>query len=151
VRAAVSIVVLGLFLSACGGDKAAVPTRTTVPPTTASGSSLPPRCIVVPPAIARAVASQLKGKGHKLVGAQAVKTTAFSSVFFVSARIRGAPSTPIGTWATNNLDIGGLVFSIDPVAKKYSKWGDGSQFDPKLTMKADGARVSRVCAKRASA
>jgi len=151
VRAAVLVVGLVFVLSACGGDNAAGPAaRTTARATTAAGLPVPPRCIVVPAAVVRAVASELRGNGRRLVSAQAVKTTAFSSVFFVSGKIRGAPSTPIGTWATNNLDIGGLIFSIDSVAKRFSKWGDGSKFDPKLTMKLDGARLSRTCTKRAS-
>ena len=98
----------------------------------------------------RAIASELKGKRRTLGSAQAVKTTAFGSVFFVSAKINGVPSAPIGTWATNNLDIGGLILAIDRVAKKFSRWGHGSTFDPKLTMRLDGARLSRTCSKRAS-
>ena len=79
-----------------------------------------------------------------------MRADAFRSVFFVSGRIEGAPSDPIGTWATNNLSFGGVVFSVDPVAKKLSRWGDGALFRPKLTMDLDGARLSRTCVVQAS-
>jgi hypothetical protein len=154
VRAGVIVVAFVLLLSACDGEDASLPGQTTAAApttTTTAGPDVPPRCIVVPPVIVRAIATELKGKGRKLAFAQAVKSTDFGVVFFVSARINGAPSTPIGTWATNNLEFGGLIFSIDPVAKRYSRWGDGSQFDRKLTLKADGARISRTCTKRVSA
>ena len=104
------------------------------------------------PVVSEAIVSGLKGKnkGRTLTLAHAVKSDAFGSVFFVSGRIEGAPSDPIGTWATNNLSFGGVVFSVDPVAKKLSGWADGAQFRPKLTMKLDGARLSRTCVKQAS-
>jgi hypothetical protein len=143
-----------VVVAACGGgDEAAAPT-TTGPAaereTTTAGTALSPRCTAGTAAITHAIASGLKGKGRQLTSVYAVKSTAFGSVFFVSGRINGAPSNPIGTWATNNLNLGGLMFSVDPVAKKYSRWANGAAFEPKLTMKIDGARDSRACVTRAT-
>jgi len=142
-----------VLLVGCGGGDEAAPTTTgsaAEPPTTSSGSKLSPRCTEGTTTITHAIGSGLKGKGRELTSVYAVKSTAFGSVFFISGRIKGAPSRPIGTWATNNLNLGGLMFSVDPVAKKYSRWANGAAFEPKLTLKVEGARASRSCVKRAT-
>jgi hypothetical protein len=143
--------VLGLvvLLAGCGDDGEAEQPETGAA-ATAAAPVLDPRCIAVNPIVSNAVGSGLKAKSHALALAHAVKSDAFGSVFFVSARVDGAPSEPIATWATNNLSFGGVMFSIDPVAKKLSRWGDGAKFRPKLTMSLDGARLSRTCVKQAS-
>lgn len=137
-----------LILAACGGGRETAATTapaTTTQPTTAAASNVGARCIEVTSVITHAIDSGLKRKRWTLTDVYAVKTREYGSVFFVSARVKGAPRNPVGTWATNNLNLGGLMFSVDPVAKKMSKWAEASAFDPKLTMKLDGARQSRGC------
>jgi hypothetical protein len=154
VRRSALLVGMLLAVAGCGGgDRESAPTSsvaTTTTQATTAGPKLNPRCTEGTTTIADAIASGLKGKGRTLSSVYAVKSTAYGSVFLVSGRIQGAPSNPIGTWATNNLNLGGLMFSVDPVAKKFSRWADGGAFDPKLTMKIDGARASRACVKQAS-
>ena len=140
-----------LLLAACSGDGERESAQSTsAPQATTAEPKLDPRCIAVPPAVSSAIATGIYGTRQTLTSAYAVKSSAFGSVFFVSGRVSRAPSSPIGTWATNNLSFGGLIFSVDRVAKKLSRWADGAKFRPKLTMKLDGARVSRTCAKQAS-
>jgi len=136
-----------VLASGCGGDDD--DSASTTSATTSAESKLDRRCIEATTLITNAIGAGLKVKGRKLGLAHAVKSTAFGSVFFVSGEIVGATSKPIGTWATNNLNLGGLIFSVDPVAKKLSRWPSGAGFDPKLTMKLDGARLSRTCVKQA--
>ena len=112
---------------------------------------LSPRCTEGTSVITHTLDQGLKKKRWTLSDVYAVKTTAYGSVFFVSGRIDGAPKSPIGTWATNNLNLGGLMFAVDPVAKKLSKYAAASKFDPNLTMKLDGARESRACVRQAGA
>jgi hypothetical protein len=144
---------IALVAAACGGGEdatVATPTTTASTQATTAGPKLSPRCIEAPTVIANAIGSGLKKKRWTLADVYAVKTTAYGSVFFVSGRIEGAPASPIGTWATNNLNLGGLMFSVDPAAKRLSKWPDGSSFEAKLTLKVDGARESRACVRQAS-
>jgi hypothetical protein len=53
----------------------------------------------------------------------------------------------IGVWATNNIDEagGGLIFSVNEVAKEFSDWGDGSLTDARTSMTDDGAEEARDC------
>ena len=143
-----------LALTSCGGDGESAATTTspaaTTQATTTAASTPTSRCTETPSVIVHAIDSGLDRKRWTLADVYAVKTKAYGSVFFVSGRIDGAPSSPIGTWVTNNLNLGGLMFSVDPVAMKLSKWADASKFDPKLTMKLDGARQSRACVKQAA-
>jgi hypothetical protein len=143
-----------LAASGCGGDggSGAAPASSTATSaeTTTAGPALNPRCVEATTTITRGISSGLKGKGRTLKNAYAVKSTEFGSVFFVSGNIDGAPSYPMATWATNNLNLGGLMFSVDGTAKRLSRWANGSKFEPKLTMRLDGARLSRDCSRKAS-
>ena len=147
------LLLAAVLLAGCGGDGSASQSTAESATTEAQTTTAPkvgPRCLEATTVITHAIDTGLKGKGRTLTDVYAVKTNAYGSVFFVTARIKGAPATPIGTWATKNLNLGGLMFSVDPVAKKLSKWGNAALFDTKLTMKADGARESRACVKSAS-
>jgi hypothetical protein len=144
-----------LLVAGCGGDdsvttavQSTARTATTSAQATTAASNVGPRCVAGTSVITNALDSGLKRKPWTLTDVYAVKTREYGSVFFVSGRVKGAPKRPIGTWATNNLNLGGLMFSVDPVAKKLSKWGDASAFDAKLTMKLDGARQSRACVRQ---
>jgi hypothetical protein len=140
---------VALTASACGGnDNSAKRTVfvATLPPTFRH-----PRCLNVPPTLVNAIRSGVTAQGGaSLRYAQAVKSADFSSVYFVSADIQATGlggSDDVATWATNRLRVGGLIYSVDAFANKYSDWPDGYQTNAKLTMIDEGAELSQECVK----
>ena len=96
--------------------------------TTSTAAPNRSHCIVVPTSVVSAIQSGLTVHGGgKLVGARAVRSRDYSSVYFVWAKIRGPGmgTRTIGTWATNRLRIGGLIYAVDALANEFSDWGDG--------------------------
>jgi hypothetical protein len=148
----VALLALGVALtaSACGGnDNNAKRQRffvATVAPTTRH-----PRCLNVPPTVITSIRSRLTAQGRpSLRYAQAVKSADFESAYFVSADIQAVGldgSDDVATWATNRLRVGGLIYSVDAFANKFSLWPDGYQTNAKLTMIDDGAELSKECVK----
>ncbi len=139
-----TLVVASVFaLSGCGGS--------------ASGGSEPvtdeaksERCLDPPPAVVEAIASALTVTGGgSLRDAQAVRSSDFEAVWFVSAEIDGPEieeDGQIGTWATNALKDGyGTTYSVNSLAKEFSDWGDGGKTDANFSMSDDGAYESRDC------
>ncbi len=49
---------------------------------------------------------------------------------------------------TNDLNGGGLIYSVDAVAEEFSDWGPGGQTDAGFSMSDDGAQESVDCAKQ---
>jgi hypothetical protein len=135
-RLLVAAAVFMLLGSACGGGGE----------TTAST-----RCKPVPPALTKAIESGLTVTGGgTLKNAQAVKSEDFKRVYFISAEINGPGMEKpgeIGTWAKSGpLQVGGgLILSVDSLAKEFSNWGDGGKTDAQLSMDDDGAQESHDC------
>ncbi len=94
-----------------------------------------------------AISSGLKiGGGGTIRGAQAVRSTDFERVWFVSADLQGSGlegKTDIATWATNDLNGAGAIYSVDAVAAEFSDWGR----PPSMSMSDDGAQASAQCAR----
>jgi hypothetical protein len=115
-------------------------------PESSTGRSFPSvRCVSVSGAMLDAIATGLTASGDaSLVDGRAVRSTDFSSVYFVAARIRGPGmgDDTVGIWATNDLQDDGPFFAVDGYAHEFSDWGrrtDVSQFD-------DGAQEAKACA-----
>jgi hypothetical protein len=144
VKRLLPLVLLASVAVACGGggsgEQAATP---PLPP------SRDARCVNVPASVVRAIATGLTVEGGgSLRFAQAVKSSDFASVYFVSADIQGSGlegSDDVGTWATNRLALGGLIFAVDGVAQEFSDWGHGDTTDADMTMADDGGDLSTEC------
>lgn len=126
------LLIATLLVAACGG---------TGTPASSPASS---RCQAAAPALVDAIEAGLTVTGGgSLANAQAVQSTAFQNGYFVSARIEGqGMSSTMGTWATNDLNGGGSIFSADSFAREFSEWGDG----PGFSSSDDGFEESRRCA-----
>jgi hypothetical protein len=148
-QSALLSVVLALTASACGANDNNVKRRVFV--ATVAPTVRHPRCLNVPPALLTAIRSAVTAQGGaSLRYAQAVKSADFSSAYFVSADIQAAGlerSDELATWATNRLRVGGLIYSVDGFANKFSDWPDGWQTSAKLNMSDDGAELSQECVK----
>jgi hypothetical protein len=126
-----------LTASACGGDSD-------------SGGEAS-RCRDVPQGLVDGIEEGLTVTGGgTLRDAQAVKSEDFERVWFISAEIDGPGiegDGDIGTWAKSGpLAVGGgLILSVDAVAKEFSDWGHGDTTDAELSMSDDGAQESHDC------
>ena len=134
-------VALVLLASACGGGGGQEPS------TDEGGEA---HCQNVPKAVVKAIRTGLTVEGGgSLRSVQAVKSKDFKSVYFVSADIEGPGlegTDDVATWATNRLKVGGLIYSVNEVAKEFSDWGDGGETDAQFSMDDHGAEESQVCA-----
>ncbi|GEM_PF-4067896 len=116
-------------------------------PTSTVAPQVSSRCEEVPEIVVTTIASRLNG-GTSLKNAKAVKSSDFTSVYFVSALIIGPgiqEGTALGTWATNRLDGTGIILTADSFAKEFSDWPEGSKTDARIAMSQDGARPSQAC------
>jgi hypothetical protein len=148
--AAVVVSLLLAFAAGCGGDDSdTVGATETKPADDLAAATIDPRCSIVPPVIVKTLERGLKKSGQRsLRFAQSIKSRDFGSVYFVAADVEGkglGGADDVGVWAMNNLTFGGVVFAVNAVAKELSEFGDGAKFDPKLTMKNEGAELSRRC------
>lgn len=132
-----AVLVSVVMLAGCGGSSGQAPT--TDQPSDTS------RCVDVSAAKLAAIEAGLTIDGGGGLGsAAAVRSSDYSRVYFVSAVLvgPGLGGDTIGTWATNRLGEGGMIFSVDGTAKEFSEWGDAggrfSAFD-------DGAQESKDC------
>jgi len=109
------------------------------------------RCEGVPQTVISNIESGLKINGcGSLRNAKAVKSNDFSSVYFVSANLKGdglEDNDNIATFAVNNLDGSGLIFSVNYVAKEFSDWSFGPDTSANISMSDDGAYESANCVK----
>jgi hypothetical protein len=105
----------------------------------------PSRCEPVPAALVSAISSGLTvNGGGSLSNAQAVRSTSFSKVWFVAARINGSGmgADSVGVWATNDLAGAGMVYAIDGLAHEFSDWGVAKD----ISRSDDGYAEARACA-----
>ena len=79
--------------------------------------------------------------GKRLVGPVAVRSDDFSQVYFVAGRVAGEPAL----WAMNQLDGGGLIYSINQHAYDVSHMGFGESTDAHITEGDDGASEALSC------
>ena len=79
-------------------------------------------------------------EGRSLGKAAAVKSEDYEDVWMVAAMIEGAHDA--GVWATNDLQGGGVIFSVDGFANQFSDWGrlEGA------SITTDGADEAKDCA-----
>lgn len=107
------------------------------------------RCLDIPANVVERIESGLDiaGEGY-LRNVKAVKSNDFESVYFVSGDLQGAGlegENDLATFATNQLDHTGLIFSVNTVAAEFSVWPLGRDTDSNITMSDDGARESYDC------
>lgn len=107
-------------------------------------------CLTVPPSKVDQIESGLTVQGGgNLRSAEAVRSGAHRSVYFVSADLEGPGLEGPGhlaTWAVTELnDTGGLVLAVSGQAKEFSDWPAGEQTDARTTMSDPGARESQSC------
>lgn len=112
------------------------------------------RCESVQPELIKIIESGLTvGGGGKLetASASAVKSNSFKNVYFISAEIQGSGMEgqgEIGLWSTNSLTAGkGMIFSVNSMAREFSKWPDGTKSKAELSQFDDGAQESMECVK----
>ena len=159
-RIRLAVVACVLALVGCGGGNdaneqpQAIPAETTVATTTTTvattTTTVPSRCEKVSSALLNAIAEGLTvSGGGRLRNGYAVKSKDFSKVYMVAADIQGAGmegNSEVGVWATNSLDIGGLIFAVDGFAQEFSDWGDGDTTDANITQSSDGVSEAKECA-----
>jgi len=88
--------------------------------------------------------------GGSLRRVKAVKSTDFSSLYFISADLEGAgleSTDDIATFATNKLDGTGMIFTVNHTAQTFSVWPFGPNTKAGMSMSDDGAAQSQACAK----
>ena len=82
-------------------------------------------------------------KSDQMIDSSGVKFPAY----FLSADII-APSgeAVVGTWVTTEVTKPGLIYSVSPQAKKYSRWAQvGTPSTAGITMETPGAKESVSC------
>jgi len=82
-------------------------------------------------------------KSDQMIDSSGVKFPAY----FLSADIV-APSgeAVVGTWVTTEITKPGLIYSVSPIAKKYSSWAQvGDSSTAGFTMQTAGAKESVAC------
>ena len=88
--------------------------------------------------------------GGTLRDAWAVKSSDYSSVWFIAAEMDfdGAGGDgEIGVWATNDLEPVVGFFSVNSLALEFTDWADGPSSDAQLSMSDDGASEAEECVK----
>ena len=114
----------------------------------------PSACLQFSPDLMPALTGGLNGKDFRMANAWAVKSPQpvdSSGVklpaYFLSADII-APSgeAVVGTWLTTGVTQAGLMYSVSPQAKKYSKWAQvGDASTAGISMETEGAKASVSC------
>jgi hypothetical protein len=139
------LVWLVAVLLACSG-----PTTVTPAPAPAGAS----RCVPASAAQMKRIQAGVSGrqKFYNAGTGWAVQSKDATPFWFVAANLCGAGHDTCvgpGVWAiSGESDQPGLLYSVDPVAKEFSDFGDGSKTDPALDMSRDGAREAMECAAR---
>src|SRR2546423_12268669 len=82
-------------------------------------------------------------KSDKMIDSSGVKFPAY----FLSADIIAPNGEAVpGTWVTTQVTKPGLIWSVSPQAKKYSRWAQaGDASTAGITMETAGAKESVVC------
>ncbi len=117
-------------------------------PVTPNGD-LKSRCLPVPAVIAQRLNDGLNiNGGGSIRNLQAVKSSDFGSMYFISGDLQGSGlerEGDIATFATNKMDETGLTLSVDSVANEFSDWPDVSTTNLDVSMGDDGYNESREC------
>lgn len=142
------LLVLMIIVNTTSGDKKQENSATEQPTQTKTAN----KCEDVPADIVASLQEGANTKGTTLRNAKAVKSNDFESVYFISADLQGAGlegSEDIATFTTNKLENGGgILMSVNNVAKEFFVFPDASTTDAKATMSDDGASQSQTCAKQ---
>lgn len=114
------------------------------------------RCLAVPDVIVTRLNDGLNMSGGSIKNLSAVKSTDFSSVYFISGELDGPGlerEGDIATFMTNKLDYDGATFSADAIATEFSDWPDITKTNVLADggvslgalMSSDGFKESREC------
>ena len=164
----VLICLLGMAIGGLSGSKATTPTATppiqaqsteipapTIPPATEQPIDEETRCVPASQGQIDRIRSGVKAidTNNDIREVWAVKSTDYSNVWFVAAKIYGSGienGTPeAAIWAINgDPQSPGITLSVDGFAKQFSDWPDGSTTDAKTTMQDDGALEAQTCARK---
>jgi hypothetical protein len=107
-------------------------------------------CTAYSPALMQRFTDGLIRKDFRLANAWAVKSDKMMDsvpAYFVSADVV-APNgeAVVGTWLTDNITTGGKIYSVSPLATKYSNWGGvGDRLTSGVGMSTGGAKESVAC------
>ena len=157
----ITAVIATITLAGCGGDDTAGTPLADEP-----RAEAPSRCREAPRALVRALEEGLVAAEDGPRLRAGALTDAFivrseepwpigdRPLYFISAEIEGAGmegAGQVGTWATDERKVGGMLLAADNYAKTFSSWGDavgdGAPLDIAFT--ADGGPESRACVKDA--
>jgi hypothetical protein len=114
------------------------------------------RCLSVPANITQRLNEGLNiTGGGSVTDLQAVKSSDYESVYFISGTLQGSGlgrDTDLVTFLTNKLDNSGLTFSVDSVSTEFSDWPNitttnllGEGVSSGVVMSSDGYDESRKC------
>jgi hypothetical protein len=114
--------------------------------------STPPArdCVAYSPALMQNFTDGLTRKDFRVANAWVVKSDKMMDTvpgYFLSADIV-APNgeAVVGTWLTDNVTTGGKIYSVSPLAAKYSNWGGvGDRATAGTDMGTGGAKESVAC------
>lgn len=150
-----AIVVLGGIGNALGlgaGSKPAATSASTapratadaVPSPTADASPKASACLEVPDALLSSIQSGMKDEaGTKVQRAAAVKSTDHTEAYYIAAEFTasGLDTSDVGIWATNKIDGGGMMISVDGFASQFSNYPKQDAF----SVVDDGADAAKAC------
>src|SRR5256714_7223240 len=117
-------------------------------------SSTPRACLQFSSDLMPDLAGGLIRKDFRIANAWAVKSDQMIDssgvkfpAYFLSADIIAPNGEAVpGTWVTTQVTKPGLIWSVSPQAKKYSKWAQaGDASTAGITMETAGAKESVVC------
>ena len=117
-------------------------------------SSTPSACLQFSSDLMPDLAGGLTRKDFRIANAWAVKSDKMIDssgvkfpAYFLSADIIAPNGEAVpGTWVTTQVTKPGLIWSVSPQAKKYSKWAQaGDASTAGITMETAGAKESVVC------
>ena len=133
---------------------APVPTVTTAPPTavptTTAFSPIKPTCEVLGRDLGQSIVEGTKPDlGMQYVRGAAVTSPDFVNVYFIAVEFSAAGiGNHVAVFASNSLkDGGGIVMSVDDMAKQFTVWPDASKTD--AAIRSDDPTVDKaiICLK----
>jgi len=136
------------------GARTALVTLVMLFDTSCGRSAAPKACLQFASDLMPAFTGGLIRKDFRMANAWAVKSDQMIDssgvkfpAYFLSADII-APSgeAVVGTWVTTEVTKPGLIYSVSPQAKKYSRWAQvGAPSTAGITMETPGAKESVSC------
>jgi hypothetical protein len=116
-----------------------------------SNAPPPKECIPYSPDLMQHFTDGLVRKDFRIANAWAVKSDKpmgdGATAYFVSADIV-APNgeAVVGTWVTDDITKGGRIYSVSPLATKYTNWGGvGDRATAGFSVETGGAKESIDC------